>query len=91
MNNEFFCIEKQKEANIVKDLVVAGLASEGYITEKQYKTFCENYAIVFRTKGWFGKLFDRFRGLPPKGRVAIHMVRVVVSDQDRVEKETEGR
>ncbi len=67
----------QQTANNVKEVVVAGLVAEGYLTRTQGDEVLGRYAVVFRGRSWFGRMFDRLRGEVPGERVQINLVRVV--------------
>jgi len=49
--------------NIAKEVTLAGMAREGFLTGEQYNILIKDYVIVVVKKGWFGKLFDKVRGI----------------------------
>ena len=47
------------QANQIKDVVLNALLSCGAITEENYKFFLENYAVLQKKKGFWGKLLEK--------------------------------
>jgi hypothetical protein len=52
----------QKEANLAKEVVIAALVAEGYLTGEQAQDFLSKYAVVLRGRSWFGRMMDKLRG-----------------------------
>lgn len=54
-------------ANQARELFIAALVGEGYLTKDQGREIMSEFVVVIRKKGWWGKLFDKFRGITNDG------------------------
>ncbi len=67
----------QKNANVIKEVILKGLEHEGYIKSGDATKIGELYAIVLHKKGWFGEWFDKhFLGIK-EGSFRISFVKIV--------------
>ena len=68
--------EREKVANQVKERIAVALFYEGFISEEQMIEFQSKYAVVFRTKGWFGKMLGKLMGEPNDDDSLMDIMRV---------------
>jgi len=69
--------EIQKNANTVKEVVLAALEREGFLKLGMALEIGEKYAVVLHKKGWFGEWFNKhFLGIK-EGSFRISFVKLV--------------
>jgi hypothetical protein len=72
-------VEFQARLNGAKELFIAQLVKEGLIDVVTGAEIVENYALVAREQGMFGRLIDRIWGDPDKGKIMITVVKMAGS------------
>ena len=65
-----------KNANVVKETVLAGLEREGLL-KKAAKEIAEEYAIVIHKRGWMGSLWDKWFEGVEKDCFRVSFVKVI--------------
>jgi hypothetical protein len=67
----------QKNANIVKEVVLAGLEKEGFLEKGKAVEIGSKYAIIMHERGWLGALLDKwFDGIKEKS-LRITFVKII--------------
>lgn len=62
--------------NRARELFVESMVGEGYLTQEQGRELVSNYVIVVRRKGWWGKLFDKIKGIKEDVGMYMEVVKV---------------
>ena len=69
--------DREELANQIKEIVCSAMQKEGFVSAEDAKHFMEHYAVVFRTKGWFGRILGNFFGEPEDNNMFINVVKMV--------------
>ena len=68
----------QSNSNIVKEVVVRGLANDGFIDKDNVEDILNKYAIVVVRKGWLGKTIDKiFFNKDDKDAMKLTLVKLI--------------
>jgi hypothetical protein len=57
-------------------LFASQMFNEGIISKEQCENMTENYLVVVREKGWWGKFLDKIQGIEDNN-LSIHIVKIV--------------
>jgi hypothetical protein len=68
----------QNNSNVVKEVVVRGLANEGLIDKDKIDEILNKYAVVVVKKGWLGRAIDKiFFKKDEKDAMKLTLVKLV--------------